>query len=479
MLLIQILVLALICTVAAQQSSYSCDQSKCVLPDCRCADAPPPVADPPMFLLLTFDDSIQENLIQATTSLFQNRRNPNGCPATATFFAQTLYTDPFLAYQWNARGNEIGDHSITHLADPENPAAAGGVHSFNEYEGNREFFSTYGGVNRGDIKGVRFPFLNYTVDSINMITKMGFTYDSSMPASGNERTWPYTLDYGSATDCLGQLSVCGEQLDAAGLWEIPMYTFIGTDGRRHLMDPFNDPSIQDPISPEDVTESYRRAFDQHYNDRIPFGVYTHPIWMSSGITGIPDGREKLAAVAEFLDYAMSRPNVWLVSNAQLIEYMKNPVSASEVGGMPYMSCESPAGAGDTCAAATPAEQCSTPQSSFRSCFGCPTEYWSLQTPSPPRVSEARCFVPDDCKAVYWDPVACLCTCTENDCEFVDKSRVIQSQDVFEQEVAAGRVDGSGGSSGGGSTQNGGAAVIGLGFLVVVISVALQAVFSIQ
>jgi hypothetical protein len=77
----------------------------------------------------------------------------------------------------------------------------------------RNFASTYGGVNRGEIKGVRFPFLNYTVDSINLISKMGFTYDSSMAAQGDEKVWPYTLDYGSVSDCSGQQSICGKQLD--------------------------------------------------------------------------------------------------------------------------------------------------------------------------------------------------------------------------------------------------------------------------
>ena len=35
---------------------------------------------------------------------------------------------------------------------------------------------------------------------------------------------------------------------------------------------------------------------------------------------------------------MSRPNVWMVTPSQLIEYMKNPVSASQLGSQPYMQC---------------------------------------------------------------------------------------------------------------------------------------------
>ncbi len=87
-------------------ASYSCPAS-CRLPACRCASRTPPVANPPQFLLLTYDDSVQENIWAPATNLFRNRRNPNGCAAKATFYAQVDYSDPYLLTQWYAMGNEV------------------------------------------------------------------------------------------------------------------------------------------------------------------------------------------------------------------------------------------------------------------------------------------------------------------------------------------------------------------------------------
>ena len=116
-----------------------------------------------------------------------------------------------------------------------------------------------------------------------------------------------------------------------------MYNMNGPTGTL-LMDPFNSPGI----TPEQVTETYQRTFDMHNQGaHIPFGVYLHPMWLGPAGNGVPEGRPKADAVNKFLDYAMSRPNVWMVTGSQLIEYMKNPVSASELGSQPYMQCPTP------------------------------------------------------------------------------------------------------------------------------------------
>jgi hypothetical protein len=85
----------------------------------------------------------------------------------------------------------------------------------------RAWASTYAGIPRGRIKGVRFPFRNYTVEALEMLAKMGFEYDSSI-SSGLNPTWPYTLDNGVISECLGANPVCGKSINAKGIWEVPM-----------------------------------------------------------------------------------------------------------------------------------------------------------------------------------------------------------------------------------------------------------------
>ena len=253
-------------------AGYKCDPSKCQLPNCRCASTSPPVENPPQFLMLTFDDSIQGSLMGQARSLFENRRNPNGCPARATWFTQVYYSNPFQATRWYAQGNEIADHSVTHTP----PSSS----SFEEFEGFRNWANGLAGIPRGKIKGGRFPLLNYSVEAFNNLRRMGFEWDSSMAASPNEKIWPYTMDSGVVTDCGGILSICGKDgLNAPGLWEVPMYTVNAKTGIE-LMDIFNSPSLANPMDPADVTQAYISTFDSHYqNRRIPFGVYLHPVWV--------------------------------------------------------------------------------------------------------------------------------------------------------------------------------------------------------
>lgn len=124
-------------------AGYSCDPSICKLPKCSCATMNPPVSNPPQFLVLTFDDAQQSTLLPQVNSLL-NRKNKNGCPVTATWYTQVLYTNPILVTQWYASGNEVGDHSVTHA-----PPFAG---NYSELEGNRAWMTNFAGVPRGKIK---------------------------------------------------------------------------------------------------------------------------------------------------------------------------------------------------------------------------------------------------------------------------------------------------------------------------------------
>jgi hypothetical protein len=52
---------------------YTCDPTKCIAPKCLCASQTPPggikPADAPQFVTITFDDSVQPELIQTAADL--------------------------------------------------------------------------------------------------------------------------------------------------------------------------------------------------------------------------------------------------------------------------------------------------------------------------------------------------------------------------------------------------------------------------
>ncbi|KAJ1568270.1 hypothetical protein HK096_007062 [Nowakowskiella sp. JEL0078] len=409
------LVVLFVSAIYAQNAlaSYKCDTSKCLPPSCRCATLSPPVASPPQFVLLTFDDTIAEDVYATALSLLKDRKNPNGCPALATFYAQVFYTNPSLAQQWRAAGHEIADHSVTHTS----PFAG----SFAELEGMRAYYTTYAGISRGQISGVRFPFRNYTLAGIERVAKMNFTYDSSMASSDAEAIWPYTLDYGVVTDCNAIENICGQTVNAKGLWELPM-----AQSGEHLMDSMNDPTVTAPISTSEAVTIMTNSFNLRYKgNRAPYGVYLHPVWYGKAQPPtIPNGTGKLAAINSLLTNLMSNPDVWMVTGQQVIEYMKNPVSAADLQKQSYMQCPTlPTG---ICNGLTPslAVSCSLPNGTISSCFGCPSSYPSLDNPSPSRTDNTRCLVPDTCSGVYWDPIGCKCLCTDASCAYKDNSRKI-------------------------------------------------------
>ncbi|KAJ3032457.1 hypothetical protein HDV00_007532 [Rhizophlyctis rosea] len=446
-------------------ANYKCDPNVCKLPTCRCASTSAPVSSPPQFLLVTFDDAMQSTTMPAAQALIANRKNPNGCPVGATFFVSADYSDPFYLTQWYAAGSEVADHTITH-AEP----FAG---TYAEIEGNRYWATSLGGIPRSKYIGFRHPFLNYTVDSLNLLAKMGFTYESSMSAGPTgDNTWPYTLDYGSVNDCMNQVNVCGQKLNAAGLWEIPMATLSNNQVGLELMDPFNLPSVANATDPATVTADYQAAFDARYNsNRAPFGVYTHPVWLGAAQPpSIPDGSKKLAAVQAFLDYATKKPDVWMVTNAQLIEYMKNPVPAAQLGSQSYMQCtHTPAPPTNICnglaGSSSLVESCNFANGTIRTCYGCPSSYVTLQTPSTDPVS-SRCRLPNNCDTLYWDPVGCKCLCTAASCAFTDTGRNISLDPSW---MTATNGTGSNGKSGGSGSSGSGTGKVVVGAAAMVLA----------
>ena len=70
--------------VSGQQKAERCDPSYCRLPDCYCGGTDIPGGyepqDIPQFVLLTFDDAVNDLNEKFFGELFKERLNPNGCP---------------------------------------------------------------------------------------------------------------------------------------------------------------------------------------------------------------------------------------------------------------------------------------------------------------------------------------------------------------------------------------------------------------
>lgn len=79
-----LVLLVAIVLVSGQSPASSCNPNECRLPDCYCGGKTIPGGyspeDIPQFVLLTFDDAVNDLNKAFFKELFDGRTNPNGCP---------------------------------------------------------------------------------------------------------------------------------------------------------------------------------------------------------------------------------------------------------------------------------------------------------------------------------------------------------------------------------------------------------------
>ncbi|KAJ7589709.1 hypothetical protein C8J56DRAFT_826958 [Mycena floridula] len=424
---------------SADAAGYSCDSSQCKLPNCNCASLTPPgglkPTDVPQFIVFTADDAIQSYTLDAINQFLAHRQNPNGCTPKTTYFTSLAFTNYTLVTDWYVAGNEIADHTMTHEGDP----------SSDEINGNLIALNALAGIPLNALIGFRAPFLNFSVNTLKMLASAGFTYDSTATASipvsdpGSDAFWPYTLDNGMANSCLAVEGLCKGEPKLPGFWEIPMYAFFDARGGEgtHLMDPWLDNANGNSQINDTATLEYMKStFTAHYNgNRAPIGLYTHPIHLSTTYPGVNPSPSTISMINAFLDWAQQQQDVWIVSNEQLLAYVKNPVPIANLDSISALKCSSPQVDptlkicnGVPQNEAGQLSHCAFSDFPFYTCYGCPQTTPSPDDPNPAQQVDdgqsARFRLPSNCSTPFWDPVAGKCICTASTCNFADNSRPI-------------------------------------------------------
>lgn len=426
-------------TSSSQAAGYSCDASKCKLPNCNCASTDPPGGlDPkevPQFVVFTADDAIQSYTIDAVKQFLAQRKNPNGCAPKMTYYTSLNYTNYTLVTDWYVAGNEIADHTMTHVGSPD----------ADQINGNLIALNALAGIPMSELRGFRAPYLNYTVDTLKLLAQAEFLYDSSASAAipvtdpNTDAFWPYTLDYGMANDCLAVDGLCKGEPKLPGFWEVPMYATFDKRGVAgvHLMDPWLDTANGESKVNDSATLEYLQStFNDHYNNkRQPFGLYTHPIHVATTYPGVPAPNSTIKMINQFLDWAQTQQDVWIVSTGQLLDWVRNPVPASQLNTLDSFKCSTPqVDASMKICNGIPQNEagllshCDFPDFPFYTCYGCPVEAPTVDDPNPaqqvPDGQQARFRLPANCSTPFWDPIKGTCICTASTCAFVDNSRPI-------------------------------------------------------
>ncbi len=235
------------------------------------------------------------------------------------------------------------------------------------------------GIPAEDITGWRTPFLAYGNDLLPALKEVGVMYDCSIEEGnhweqdGTDFRWPYTLDAGSPGHIEGWSGSPDNPKsvqvpNVSGLWELPNHVAMlppdelcaqyGLDyslrkkmnaavtAKAPTQEWFSDETdrftnfdfnfwSQFGLSGADVTAILKYTLDQRLaGNRAPLMIGAHDGWFhktkdkSPGINAMY--RERQIAYEEFFEYALTKPEVRIVTGHDIIAWCQNPVALNDI-----------------------------------------------------------------------------------------------------------------------------------------------------
>ena len=312
---------------------------------------------------------------------FVSRKNPDGSNCSCAFYFTSSYITKEKALEpphlvkksWKYaidNGFEIGCHSHSH-PDGTKFTIDEWLFEMNKcvdiltkpYEEESDSNDTGIGIAKSEIKSFRTPFLSYNANMLKAVEKMGFLYDCSLEEGvqddqdGTNFYFPYTLDEGSPGNKFTNLQ--NPQIEKignhAGVWEVPIHVVIvppddlcekygikkglrkkcalkqdyfeEKDGKITGLDYNCLAEFQ--MTGEEFLATLKYTLDLRLKgNRAPFvlGAHTgiYSLEYESEPSIIISEQERRKVIEDFLDYALSKPEVFVVTPLTIIEWMKNP-----------------------------------------------------------------------------------------------------------------------------------------------------------
>jgi peptidoglycan/xylan/chitin deacetylase (PgdA/CDA1 family) len=325
------LALILAATIASVYSCTPAEQALCKLPDCLCPSLNIPGGltrdETPQIVYLTFDDAVSVINYGFYEELIFPLKNPNGAPISSTYYITHEYNNYSMIHELHNKGHEIALHSISHTSMTDYWKKLNGTGWELEVRDQRGQVAHFAKIEKKAIKGFRAPFLQTGGDAMmQVLYDEGLEYDCSRPTRNflDPALWPYTADYDQKfQDC--QIEPCSNG-SYPGFWIVPMVDYIGDNGEPCAMVDTCQPV---PETRETTLDLLKRNFLRHYNgNKAPFGVFTHAAWFQNGDDVPP--KERKEGYKQFLDYLGTLDDVYIVSVAKAIEWIKTPTKLADL-----------------------------------------------------------------------------------------------------------------------------------------------------
>ncbi|KAJ8920598.1 hypothetical protein NQ315_004737 [Exocentrus adspersus] len=300
-----------------------CTADVCKAEDgCRCATSQSPlsdVKDAPQLISLTFDEAVTDDLYNNYWQpILFNRNNPDDTPIGATFFVPHEYTDYQRVNDLYNYGFEIAVHSITENNLQQYWRSASEEILEQEFGGQKKILTKFANIPEEDIIGVRTPQFQLAANySIEAYMASGLVYDSSWPTLPDHPLFPYTLDYLSNQQCLLGSKCPNEAFK--GFWVLPINDLHGADNKEcNTVSQCNITGTADEIA-DWLTKEVDAI---RTGTRVPLTLVVESQWFGKT-------ENSLEGFNKFLDRLTENKDVFLVTQKQVFEWMKNPVGLAD------------------------------------------------------------------------------------------------------------------------------------------------------
>lgn len=317
-------------------------------------------AEAPQFVIIGYDDNQYADGMWNILNIYKNLKNPpgsgnpltyDGFPARASFYMTPGGRDS--QYEWVVDsdtikswqeayndGHEIGNHTYYH----EHGLQFTQERWADEIARCAEFLINTVGIPSSAITGFRTPFLEYNPSLYPALKAAGIEYDNSFEGGlrywpqedGSTLYWPYTMDSGRPEGSEGR-----DFGIVPGMWQMPTdCVFIPGDKLERVTGFDYNLWFSRSYTKQQFLDVLKYSLLQKYNgNRSPMNFGGHTNYYSDA--GFEDMKiydsasvlkltttviERTEAIKEFLDYALTLPDVRVVTTQQALEWVKKPVA---------------------------------------------------------------------------------------------------------------------------------------------------------
>ena len=335
------------------------------------------VSNSPQFVVLGFDDNTMSEGINWALALFNNKKNHDNSKALASFYMNTAGLDEYIEddpatlltamQSLKNSSHEIGNHTYDHHQGlNESQIRELSLTQWNSKlaDGETKLLNPVG-VAQSDITGFRSPYLLYNQNTLDVLKSRNYLYDCSIEEgyaqkyNGTNFRWPYQLNEGSPghneswygnPENEDYISIGAVE----GLWELPVYVLMipkdsecsqygistGLWSRITALMPYlSDYKITGfdynlwnlaRLNKSEVLGILKYNLDLRLSgNRAPLtlGVHTQ-YYTDSWSSNAPNANttQMREAISEFIEYALSKPEVRITTADKVIKWCQNPTA---------------------------------------------------------------------------------------------------------------------------------------------------------